>query len=581
MKSIPIHFPTKAGALLGFLAMAVVGWNFGDAPVPTSKNHAAEPAARRTDRESRRSRSTGPGTQAGMRLDSIRAARTQEARLAATFSLANSLSPSEIAAWLDGGWFTIRGGPEPLLFRNILLARWRETDPEGLLAWSFKNDPSAAQNLLSIWAEKEPQRLIEFFKTHPDEGAELRALHTLANTHPDLALARLQEMATAGISNNRVSNSFSLFCKLAEKSPAALEAILDSLPLPLRNHAESALCGQRLVASFSTEIRALWDRPDGWKIFDANLSHNPTLREKLFDELGNMPPGWRASITDNYYYFTQGEEARKWLDGDFENLGFTAAQANKLRASALMGLARDKPEEAILRMGEVELNASARQNFIANLVSSIGKDPENAEALIAKFHSEVDQKQARDLLAANQSGQAGIKSATPADWLEKVSGMDPKLVGNSSQYFRLMEQWDARDIAELNQQFTAMPDDKKQLAAQVIVAGGRHSDSNSPIKGEAIRYLVVNPVPQLEGGTTSDTDPLQMASEYASRLAIQDPAAASEWVESLPPGDAKLWAQKNMANNWAIYDPKAAEQWVASLPLDARTEVRDFMNKKR
>ena len=125
----------------------------------------------------------------------------------------------------------------------------------------------------------------------------------------------------------------------------------------------------------------------------------------MFDELAHVPPAWRGSIAENYYYFTRGDQARKWLDVDLESLGFTAMQANRLRSNALQGLARQKPEEAIQRMGEVEMNASARQSFISNIFSSLGNDPEKADTLMAKLDSEEDRKLARNSLEAVQVGK--------------------------------------------------------------------------------------------------------------------------------------------------------------------------------
>ena len=55
-------------------------------------------------------------------------------------------------------------------------------------------------------------------------------------------------------------------------------------------------------------------------------------------------------------------------------------------------------------------------------------------------------------------------------------------------------------------------------------------------------------------------------------------AAASQWVQSLPDGEARSWALKNVAFAWALYDPKEAGQWVDSLPAAARAEVGDFMH---
>ena len=582
MKSTPDHFPAKAGGVLGFLAMAVLGWNLAGAPAPTAKDTVtAEAKTRKTDRDAHRRGPSGPNAVAGKKLDGIRSATTPEARLRATFDLANSIPPSEIAAWLNSGWFNIHGGAERLLFRNILLARWREADPESLLVWSFKNDASAGQLVIESWAKNEPQRVLDFFKSHPDETAELRALRTLAGDSPALALQRLQAMASEGISKTGMENSFSLLRQLAGKSSSALEAALDSLPPLLRSQAEAALCGQRLATSFSTEIRALWDRPDGWKIFQTNLSQSPDLRGKIFDELANLPPEWKASVASSYYYAINEKDAVKWLDADLMGLGFSEAQAKKLRVGALQYMSYTNPEEMLKRMGEMNLSSDNRQNLISNMISSLGSDTEKAEALIARMDSEEDRKIARSTLEANKGGKNAAKTTNPAEWLEKISAVDPKSASNSYQYFSMLDQWDSGKKSELNQQFNSLPDDKKQQAAQVIAAGTRYSDTNTPLMGEAIRYLVNHPVVQPEGQSNSDTDPLRMASEYVSRLAVKDPEAAGDWVQSLPDGDPKLWAQKNLAKNWAQFDPKAADQWVKSLPSAARTEVRTFLDKKK
>jgi len=577
MKSTLAHFPTKAGAILGFLVMVVVGWNLPNGPVPAPNNVTTlESQPKRIDREPRRSKSTGPAALAAKRLDSIRAAGTQQARLGATFALANSLSASEIAAWLNGGWFTIQGGPERLLFRNILLARWREMDPEGLLGWSLKNDMRASRKLLESWSEKEPQRLIEFFKNHPNEAAEMAALGSLAKAHPGLALQRLQEMADDGMSGQKAHNSLAICRQLAERSPAALEAALDSLSPQLKKQAESALCGQRLAASFSTEIRVLWDQPNGWEIFQSNL--NDDSKMKLFAELANMPPAWRASIAKHCHYLLDENSAVKWLDTDLVNLGFSATQVKRLRVTALNNLASKNPEETLKRMDDVELSVDVRKALIFNMFSFIENEPEKTASLIARLNSEEDREQARELLAARKNNQSGGK-VDPVDWLEKISGIDPKSAGNASEYFRSMERWSADEIAQLSQRFSAMPDDKKMQVAQVMAAGQGLNNSSSSITGAAIRHLVANSVARPEGQNASGIDPLQMASVYASRLAVKDPGDAKDWVGSLPAGEAKLWAQKNMAKNWAAYDQKAAAQWVESLPADARREVQAFMKK--
>lgn len=569
---IKIRIPLLA---LAFLAMTVVGWNLGGNSGAIADQ--AAPPADRPSRPAHPARSSGPDAAAGKSLAAIRGAGTPEARTRATIDLANSLPPSEFAAWLDGGWFKLRGGPDLIIFTKILLARWEQEDLEGLLAWSLKNESGEGWTILAAWSEKEPQRLIDFFKKHPDDPAEMQALAEIANHNPGLALQRLLEMAATGISRQGMEYSSGVLRHLAEKSPAALGAALDSLPAQLRIEAETALSGERLKTSFATEIRALWELPNGWKIFESNAQQDREVGAKIFDELANLPPAWRASLASNSYYFMGKANHEKWLDADLAGYGFSLSQTKEIRRYALNNLASSQPVLALKRMGEMDLDSSNRQNVISNAISSADNDPVKVAALIALLGTEEDRKVAQAIVDANNGSQSQTKIEKPADWLEKIGALDPKS-GSSYPYFSMLEQWDQAKISDLNAQFIALPDDKKPQVAQAIAAGGGSSGA-SPLKGEAIRYLLTNPVAIPEGGQNNRPDPIQMASQYAVFLAVKDAAAATGWVHTLPAGDAKLWAQKNLARNWAQYDPKAVDQWVNTLPADARTEVQAFLKK--
>lgn len=567
-----------AGGFLGFLAMAAVGWNLADIP-PPSVPAAEVPATRRDSRPARSQRLSGPASAAAKRMEAVRSAATPEARMRATIDLASSLPPSEFAAWMEGGYFNLRGGADLTVFSKILMARWMLEDPEGLLAWSIKNDTSQSRSILATWTEKEPQRVIDFFKNHPNEEEEMRALWTIAKDHPDLALQRLRELAAGGLSRQVLDYTSGLFFSLAEKSPAALEAALASLPPALQKQAENALIGQQLKASFSTGIRALWDRPDGWVIFERNAQQNRGMGAKIFDELANMPPAWRASLASTAHHYMDEASSLQWLDADLEGFGFSAAQAKQLRSAAFDQLADRQPEQAFKRMGEMELDPDRRRNIISNALSSVSDDPEKAAGLIALLDSEDDRKIARGVLDANPTREEIAKLNNPADWLEKLSTIDPEL-DNSYSHLSSLEQWDQDKLSELNSQFQKMPADKKQSVARMIAANYRYGSVDPVFAGAAIRYLVENPVAVPENGRGNDANPVVASSAYAVRLAVRDPFAAADWVETLPAGDAKLWAQKNLAKNWAQYDPKAVTQWLGTLPAEARGEVETFMKKR-
>ncbi len=231
MKSLPI---------LVFLITGAIGWNVAGNLAPTAKSKDAATAApsRSPKRPARTTRkSSGPDEAARQQMAAIRASRDPAVRMRSTVDLARSLSPSEFGAWMDGGWFDIRSGAELTLFSMIISERWQLEDPDGLLAHAIETKTGQADGILRKWAETDPQRVLDFFKTHPNDSSEIRALSSLAAHHPALALQRLQEMTTAGIVINRNESNYTgeVLRELAKQSPAALEAALGSLPAAMRD----------------------------------------------------------------------------------------------------------------------------------------------------------------------------------------------------------------------------------------------------------------------------------------------------------------------------------------------------------
>ena len=266
MKPLSIHPANAAAAAIGFLVMAVLGWNLAGPPRPVAlaKPQPGESITRHSPRPAKRS---GPPEYVLQTMDAIRAAASPQDRMRAALALANTLPVSEFAAWLDGVWFSLPDGCEAVIFRKILNDRWQREDPEGFVLHDLKSGAYDCPFLLGPWLESDPQRVLRFFKAHPDPSLEMRALEKIAAHDPAPALGRLQELIAAGALIPHNHNAWGLFPVLARTSPAALEAMLDSMPSLPRRFAESALLGQRLKNSFPGEIRRLWARPDGWTLF--------------------------------------------------------------------------------------------------------------------------------------------------------------------------------------------------------------------------------------------------------------------------------------------------------------------------
>jgi len=583
MKPTPNNPVMLAGAALGFMTAAVIGWKSADRPKPAAPVVAQEePVTKSTSRPTRSSRRSGVPEAVKQRVASIRAIASPGDRMRATIELANKLPVSEIAKWMDGRWFVTGSGYDVSLFNKILKERWEKEDPEGLLAWRMKNNQDAMGETLAKWAETDPQRILAFFKEHPDKDLQLRSLATIAKKNPEFALQCLRDMPGAN-RRNGMSGYYNrqVLEEIAKSSPAALEAALATLPAGLKNQAESILIAKRLETSFDTEFGKLLERPDGWRIFSESLSNGKNMKEKLFDQLANLPASWKSSMASNAYNLMDASNAMKWWDADLEGLGFTEKDAKRIRTQALGRIASKQPEDALRMMGEANLDANNRRNIIANLFSNLrGDNAGKAEALIAQLGSEEEKNQARQYVSSNSDSGKQEKIDNPTDWLAKVGTIDPKNGGSYYQYLSQIREWDSEKITELGNQFRSLPDDKKKQAAQVIARSSEYSGNlDTGLVGDAIRYLVSQPANPDEKKQSHSNDPLAQASQFAVHLAGKDAGAASEWVQSLPAGDARLWAQKNLAANWTLFDPDAAGQWIKSLPASERTQVEEFVKK--
>ncbi len=577
MKPTPSSFPIKAGAALGFIIMALVGWNLGD-----SSSKAAAPSAESTTpdnstRPDRRMRGAGgPSDAASQRMAVIRASGDEGERMRATLQLASSLPTSEFAAWMDGRWFSLREGASLTLFNKILMERWQLEDPDGLLVWSMKNQSGRAARILGDWAETDPQRMLDFFKQHPNNEIELRALTSLAKNHPDLALQRLLEMGKEGFSIEDGYNAGGLIQQLAGQNPAALEAVLDSLPTNLRAIAERYVVGEKLKASFDDEIRNLYDRPDGFKIFFTimeNGSDDDPLKLNLLDELASFPPSWRTAFTKYAHTAISSDNGTKWANSDLEGMGFTTEQSQMIRTLALDRISSKHPQQALELLNSHEVPENTRKNLINNIFGYTRDKPELTETLLAMLDSEEERDAARTVVDANSSRAETLKIEQPSEWLEQARSGDSK----NGSFYNLtskLRKWDTDKIDALSRGFDAMPDESKLKIAQNLM----NSDFSEvgPLEAQAVRYLVEHPASSEGSPGIKEDHAIQLASRYVGKMAQDDPAAASEWIHSLPAGDAKLWAQKNLHSLWSQYDPQAADEWMTTLPATERTKVQAF-----
>lgn len=558
-----------AAAIGGSLAMCVVGWKLAEEPSQVAVVRGEDPSPNRPKRAS------PPQISARNRVALISKSGSAADRTRATIALADSLPLAEISAWLSGGWFNLHDGSDGAIFHKILHRRWQAADPTGHLQWCLSNESGNTPTLLASWADKDPERLIEFFKDHPNQAMELQALAAIAKNHPTLALRRFLEITGSYVSKVYQHQEYydKLFQQLARSAPSELDAALDSMPKSLQSSAEVALVRQRLLTSFPEEIRKLWDRPDGIRLFSYVLNHPEGIGDRLLKELGNLPPAWRDAVaTSALSMMIGGSNPESWLGADFEGSGFTSKQAKDIRAHALLLQAKTRPEVAFNRMRD--LDSHQKRDVIASALVESFDDPEKQASVLALLRSDEEREMANSFLTARRTTEAIKPAKTPAEWMEQVGRLDWNPDGYPN-YQPTLHLWQPEQIDELGRVFKTLPDDqKKQAAVAILLLDGTSKSLYPSLTGEAIRYSIAHPDPSVYSRLRLRLAPIQQASQFAADWATSDPVAASSWVQSLPNSEAKSWAQKNLAIIWAQCDPQEARQWINSLPAEQQEFIK-------
>jgi hypothetical protein len=564
--------PDRAKALvpatLAFAVMAALGWNFGDTQPPATDSSSGQRASSGSGRPSRTARASDI---ASAQVRAIRDAGSPQERIRASIELANSVPVADFPAWVEGNRFNFRAGPELNIFRMILFERWMAEDPSALIAWSGKNGGGQGVRALAHLAKNDPETLFDHYRNHPDNQAELKVLLQVAKSHPDLALQRLGELSEKGLTDPN-GQSRDLLIQLAKLSPSALEAALPNLSPELYKLADGALIGQRLLKSYDTEIQSLWERPDGWKIFSEQASQNADIASRLLDDLHDLPENWRAQLAANPHSFITEASAKKWLEADLEAAGFSPSQIKMVRTNSLYQLAYTNPEYAFANLGS-DLDATTRTHLITNALSHARNDPDKAEKLINLLGSEEDRALARTQMEVNETASGKGSAFEPTAWLDKLSHIGGTST-DSSAVLRQLASMDKATLAALHAGFTELPPERQSAIGQLIASGSVQSASDSGFVGDALRAYVAHPPDQIPDRYKG---PEVASSVYAVSLLEIDSSAATTWVNSLPEGNAKLWAHKNVAYNWNQYDPNAVKSWLNTLPPATRDEVSSYL----
>jgi len=556
---------TGIAAALAFVSAVALGWHFTGEPAMPGEITPAHPNKTRAAQRSNNQQPSGAPVWLAGTLEQIRKTDSFAERMRLTLALAHSIPNHDIFAWLKGGWFNPGDGFETRLFTRVLSDRLEVADPVALARWQLAGENPSTAQLIALGAS-DPQQVIALFREQPNDALELRVLEQMAKTHPAIVLDRFLEISVCGFPEGEGFPTDVLIANLAQADPAALEAALGKLPSYIQYDAERNLLRLRLSESFDTEIRQLWQRPDGWYLFSQHAG-NIEFETKLFNQLAELPAAWRNALA------AQGgggsQLAELWWNADLEGVGFTAAQALRIRKRALESITHDSPAKGLTLLDDVELNPAERKDLIQGVFARASLNDDQAAKLLDLLSA--DDWQAAQEQLARKRGVSFVpipRVDKPDQWLAGFANLEPRSDDNR-QYRNMLTKWNGGQIAELNRQFQNLPEDQKTRIAEKLVA--EHFGIPMEFHGEAIGFLAATPEqhPEIIGQATS----------YALERLRNDPAAAGDWARGLPAGETREWVQKNLAVQWSTVDPAAAERWLNSLPKTEQTQIRDFIKE--
>lgn len=574
MKLPPAHFLAPVVCAV----FAIAGWQTGGekdtAPKPGT---AVEAPIRKTKRSSpRTSGARDMPAEVRERLARIHAARTPEDRMRATLQLAHSLPVSDLERWYVADWFNIHDGMESNVFYRITRARWLAEDPAGLMAYSLRRNSEKTHEVAGQWAKQDPAAALAFListKNAPNDFQRLvyAMAGPLAAADPALAIGKVLPLRAA-LGEDQGGALTQMIGELAKHSPDLLKRESAAWPASLQNIVSNQLVIASLTADFASGVASLRDAPDGKRRFIEAIQHNSEMFKELAKHLDRIPPGWFAEVALDNPYYVVNEDPEKWLKTDLAALGFDDEKAKRLRSYALSYFASKNPEGALAMLDGEELDENQRENLLGNSLSNLARrDKAKAEEWAARLSDPKEIEQARQAIENAESERPGKPPLTAADWLAGLDGKD----GNSMwQYSRATRSWDRDQLADAVREFDQLPADRKSAIASKLVTTGDYGPPE--LRGMAIRQMLDDPPPA--DPNRGDSGALtRQASGLVSEWGRKDPVAAGRWVNSLPAGEARLWAAKNLAAQWAEYEPSAARRWAAGLPASERQQVEAYL----
>ena len=496
------------------------------------------------------------------RLQGIMDGSQGQERMRAMIGLANSVPVEEIETWLDNFYLDTSDAWIDKVCTEILHTRLFEAHPDRFMERCLRLGQVHTEEFMARWTQSDPEAAEAFIEglSDPKEKTKLTSvlIGELARLQPLRAMDLITQLgddlkATRGFSNT--------FAALAKTHRAELLETLRGWPPDVAKQALEQVAAQHSREDLEGALKWMEGEERGRDLFFSVCQLNRAIAPDLIEMAAELPEGWLNSALSRSWYALSRDDPMMWMGVDAESLRVTPGMLDQLQRLAIGQLqvtAENRAEVMALLDEGAGYDVRTRQAAVESIAGGwMAEDRESAEQWVEGLEDEKLRE--AGLARLNREEQSWEDPPPPAgDLLRHLAGEN--LAQGGRLYTRQIRNWTANDLAEARASFREMPAEVRDRASRFMIDQANWQVA-APIRSEALSHLVVSG----SNGGLSERQFLGRVSETAAQWGRSDPAAAAQWVTSLPEGDAREWAARNVVREWAGHSEQEARSWVEGL----------------
>lgn len=537
-------------ALLLLAGSITLGWM-----IPVSRPETVTTPALPNNAKSGPPRSLRMSEAARREVRVIRAIKDRNARMQALVRLAASLPVADLKQWYEGNYLGFLDEDSANVFCRIAEERWMEADPADIARFMMDRKVYRCERYIEAWLKADAPAAKAYLVTRQGEQ-----LNELTIDYAEIIGKTDVPAALEFLSSTKVSNRFisqAALYRLARQDRNAVMAYVDAWPKEERSRVLKGIAEEYLETDLPWAMTLLQQQGETAESFAANMPRffrtlYPT--ESRVGHFAGLPAGWAETIAASRPDVLVNDCAADWLELREPPAWLSREAFEKLQLAAAtdQDWEHERPGAGLRLVEEGDwLPAELRAKLAAILVRTWKDGPDQAEAWIATLDEEVrgETGKALDVLRQMSRGreQEWLAHGSPSLFLRAL--LDP---APAMSIHDVPESWDKGEIAE------AMTTSNSLSQEDCVKLLG----SRTTLPPELCAHLL-----QRSGDALPQDRSVKAHASIAAQWAEENTAAAAKWVESLPEGEARTWAAKNVVLRWSSYSPAAAKAWEAKMAV--------------